>query len=104
LKLAKKIGADHTVLVTRDTKEEEMVNKIHQLFGKEPEITIECSGAPPSLRLALLATKEGGTVLIVGCGPKDVNLPIAQAAIREVNILGSFRYRNWYGIKNILYS
>jgi L-iditol 2-dehydrogenase len=65
LKLAKKIGADHTVLVTRDTKEEEMVNKRHQLFGKEADITIECSGAPSSLRMSLFATKEGRTVLIV---------------------------------------
>jgi L-iditol 2-dehydrogenase len=104
LKLAKKIGADHTVLVTRDTKEEEMVNKIHQLFGREPDITIECSGAPSSLRLSLLATKEGGTVLIVGHGPHDVNLPIAQAAIREVNILGSFRYRNCFPLSIALVS
>jgi L-iditol 2-dehydrogenase len=49
LKLAKKIGADHTVLVNRDTKEEKLVNKIKQLFGKESKISIECSGAPSSL-------------------------------------------------------
>jgi L-iditol 2-dehydrogenase len=43
-----------------------------------------------------LATKESGTVLIVGRGPNEVNLPIVQSAIREVNILGSFRYCNCF--------
>ncbi len=54
---------------------------------------------PSSLRLSLLATKEGRTVLIVGHGPHEVNLPVAQETIREVNILGPFRYRNWYEMK-----
>jgi L-iditol 2-dehydrogenase len=75
LKLAKKIGTDHTVLVNSHTKEEKLINKVKQLFGKEVEISIECSGAPSSLILALLATKKA-TTLIVGNGPNEVNLPL----------------------------
>ncbi len=96
MKLAKQVGADHTVLVTRDSKEEQVLTEIKEKLGRMPDITIECSGAPSSTRLSLLATKSGGTVVIVGHGPHEVNLPISDAAIREVTILGSFRYRNWY--------
>ena len=95
LQLAESVGATHTILITKDSMEEDVVKEVKEKLGQQPDITIECSGAPSSTRLALLGTKQGGTVVIVGHGPTNVSLPIADAAIREVNILGSFRYRNW---------
>jgi len=94
LKLAKQLGADHIIAVKRDSKENDILDNIRQLLGRLPDISIECSGAPANTRLVLLATKPQGNAVIVGHGPHEITLPIADAAIREVNILGSFRYCN----------
>ncbi|XP_054160195.1 sorbitol dehydrogenase-like [Oppia nitens] len=104
LKLAQSVGADHTVLITKDSEETKLVKEIKETLGQMPDITIECSGAPSSSRLSLLATKHGGIVILVGHGPSNVSLPIADAAIREVNILGSFRYKNCFPLSISLVS
>ncbi|XP_064608605.1 sorbitol dehydrogenase-like [Liolophura sinensis] len=95
LAVAKTLGADHTVLVdTKDAKT--LAEKIENLLGDAPNITIECSGAPPSIALAITATSSGGCVVLVGLGPSVVELPVVDAAVREVDIRGIFRYVNCY--------
>lgn len=42
------------------------------------------------------ATRPGGKVVIVGMGNPVQTLPISAAALREVDILGTFRYTNTY--------
>lgn len=53
LSLAKKMGADHTVLLTKDCDEKNVVAEIHQLLGKEPDKSVDCSGAQLSVRIAI---------------------------------------------------
>ncbi|KAH9390496.1 hypothetical protein TYRP_022993 [Tyrophagus putrescentiae] len=98
LKLARELGADQTILVTKELSEEELVAKVKEAFGdgEQPDISLECSGAPSCSRLVLLATKSGGVAIQVGLGPPNVSLPIADAAIREVTILGAFRYKDCF--------
>lgn len=38
----------------------------------------------------------GGKVMLIGMGTRNVMLPLSAAAIREVDIHGSFRYANTY--------
>lgn len=57
LAVAKSLGADHTVLV--DTKDAKVLaEKIENLLGDAPNITIECSGAPPSITLAITVSVD----------------------------------------------
>ncbi|KAH3803612.1 sorbitol dehydrogenase-like isoform X1 [Dreissena polymorpha] len=95
LVMAKEMGADCVVKVTsKDAKE--VAAQVIEALGEKPDFTIECSGAPPSTRTAIFATKSGGCVVLVGMGPPSVELPIIDAAVREVDIRGVFRYVNCY--------
>jgi L-iditol 2-dehydrogenase len=50
--MAKSMGATYTLKVTsKDPRE--MAQKVEELMGVQPEITIECSGATPSLQTAI---------------------------------------------------
>lgn len=47
---------------------------------------------------ALETAASGGKVILIGmgCAKRYVSVPLLPAAIREVDLLGSFRYRNTY--------
>lgn len=96
LDIAKEIGADYTLLIEKGDKEDTIVKKIHGLMGCAPDISIECTGAEPCVRLAILATEIGGVVTMVGIGHTNMNLPITIALVREVEIRSGFRYANAY--------
>lgn len=97
LNLAKELGADDILLFDRNTTEQEMISRIQEAFGNNfPDVSLECSGAGVNFRLVMLATKLGGTCMFIGLGPNEYKLPIASASTREITMLGSFRYKNWY--------
>lgn len=98
LDFAKKLGADHTVLVSRDSKEDELVKNIHELLGGHPNVSFDASGAQATVRLAMLATKSGGVAVLVGMGSPEQTVPLAGALAREIDIRGIFRYVNEYPI------
>lgn len=56
LDVAKKLGADEVYLTKREVSENENVKKIHELFGDDPDQTIDASGAQASIRLAILVS------------------------------------------------
>jgi len=91
LDVAMKLGATFTVIAGQD------VAKAMSGKGLEPvDITIECSGAEPAVRTAIRTTKSGGVVVLVGLGAPELKLPIVDAAVREIDIRGIFRYANCY--------
>ncbi|XP_038072518.1 sorbitol dehydrogenase-like [Patiria miniata] len=95
LDMAKKLGAHHALRVdTRDA--EEMARRVEAAMGCKPEISIECTGAEPSIQTGIYATKSGGVLVLVGLGPLTVNVPMVSAALREVDIRGIWRYANCY--------
>ena len=60
------------------------------------DVVLECTGVEACTQTAIYATRAGGKVVIVGMGNPIQTLPISAAALREVDILGTFRYANAY--------
>ncbi|KAG6457665.1 sorbitol dehydrogenase [Manduca sexta] len=96
LEFARQMGADHTLLVTRESNEGELVRAVHELLGGHPDVSFDASGAQATVRLSLLATKSGGVAVLVGMGAPEQTVPLAGALAREVDIRGIFRYVNDY--------
>jgi len=94
LDFAKKMGATYTVLAASDPQQ--TAQQITETLGSMPNISIECSGAEPSIQTTFYATISGGVVVLVGLGRPLASLPIVNAAIREIDIRGVFRYANCY--------
>ena len=117
------MGASATFLVKRGTTSEGNALSIASHFrdGLQPDITIECSGAESSICTGILVTRSGGCLVssapilksydmrvssvfcqslklqvLVGLGPDKIQIPIVNAAVREVDIRGIFRYANCY--------
>ncbi|CAG2057233.1 unnamed protein product [Timema podura] len=64
-------------------------------------ITAKAMGASTILITELTAgesTKSGGVIVIVGMGSAEVNIPLTEALVREIDIRGCFRYCNDYPI------
>ena len=92
---AKSMGADRTILVV---KGEDAIDMGRTMFdGDGADVSIECSGAESSVRLALLATGPGGVVVLVGLGPAEIKIPVIRTCMRrEIEVRGIFRYANCY--------
>jgi L-iditol 2-dehydrogenase len=60
------------------------------------DVTFECTGKEICMQTALYATRPGGKVIMVGMGTPIQTLPLSAAHLREVDILGIFRYANTY--------
>lgn len=61
------------------------------------DVTFECTGKEACMHTSLYATRPGGKVIMVGMGTPIQTLPMSAAHLREVDILGIFRYANTYG-------
>ena len=46
------------------------------------------------VQLAIMACQPGGRIVLVGMGQDDMTLPMSLASIREIDVIGSFRYCN----------
>lgn len=91
---ARELGADYTLLIEKHLSEEDIISKIKQLLGEDPNVSLDCTGVESCVRVAVQATKSGGVVTLVGLGKFEMNLPLTGALIREVDIRGVFRYNN----------
>ncbi|KAG6888647.1 hypothetical protein C0992_007964 [Termitomyces sp. T32_za158] len=60
------------------------------------DVVFECTGAEPVIQMSVHTAIAGGKVMLIGMGTRNVVLPLSTAALREVDIQGSFRYANTY--------
>ncbi|KAM0414609.1 hypothetical protein ACHAPT_013548 [Fusarium lateritium] len=56
----------------------------------------ECTGVETCVQTAIYASKPGGKVMIIGMGTPILTLPMSAASLREVDLIGVFRYANTY--------
>jgi L-iditol 2-dehydrogenase len=94
LDFAKQLGATYVVLAENDSQA--TAKRVVETLGSMPNISIECSGAESSIQATFYATVSGGVVVLVGLGRPLASLPIVNAAVREIDIRGVFRYANCY--------
>jgi len=91
LQVALKLGAD----AVYKSDDPNILESLKQYFP----ITqcIECSGVDSALTLAIRAAGPGAKVVSIGRGAKPYqSVPLFEAADKEVDILGSFRYHDTY--------
>ncbi|KAJ7598916.1 chaperonin 10-like protein [Mycena floridula] len=66
----------------------------------EPEgfdVIFECTGVESCIQMGILSASPGSKVMLIGMGSSNIVLPISSAAVREVDIIGSFRYAGTWG-------
>ncbi|MDI1489109.1 MAG: hypothetical protein OHK93_008387 [Ramalina farinacea] len=94
LKVEAKRGTsvEENLQVAKDTAERLCVEKAQGGF----DVVMECTGAEGPTQTAIYAARSGGRVVLVGFGNPVQTLPISSAAMREVDIVGTFRYVRTY--------
>ncbi|KAK7681165.1 Endo-1,4-beta-xylanase 2 [Cerrena zonata] len=90
LQLAQKIGVADFIF---NSKTGGGASDLIKAFnGKVPTVVLECTGAPPCIKLAVEILKPGGRMVQIGNAGGDVQFPITEFATKELTLFGSFRY------------
>lgn len=95
LRKALEMGAD-CAINTKSVPEDEVVKKVHEIFGHPPNKTLDCCGFQSAIRIGMLATGTCGTMVILGLGENNQCLPIMDAVYKEIDLVGAIRYANDY--------
>ncbi|KAI1179400.1 sorbitol dehydrogenase [Nemania sp. FL0916] len=77
------------------------ISRLPSAFRNEDEdegvdIAFECTGKEACMQTCLYATRPGGKVIMVGMGTPIQTVPLSVAHLKEIDILGIFRYANTY--------
>lgn len=98
LDLAKELGADTTVHLKRGDDPvkigERIKNDLIAASGStiDIDISFECTGTESCTRIAIEASRFGAKIAAVGLGPSLIQLPLATASLKELDIIGVCRF------------
>ncbi len=93
LDLARQAGADEILNMSRDQLALERLSRDKGTF----DVLYECSGAQPALVSAIATMRPRGTIVQLGLGG-DMTLPMMAITAKELNLSGSFRFHEEFGI------
>ncbi len=85
LDLAKKVGADLTVLASKDVDPSDVIQK--ELKGVQGVLVTAVS--PPAFRQSVNMLRRGGTCVLVGLPPGEFPLPIFDVVLKRLTVRGS---------------
>jgi L-idonate 5-dehydrogenase len=89
--IALKLGVN----VVLDPASPALAAEVRALAGEGFDVIFEASGAARALRQAFELVRPGATIVQIGTlGTEDVPLPANQLMVREIQLIGSFRYGN----------
>lgn len=91
LSLAKELGADWTLELSRQASGIETGKRVKEQFGSV-DICLECTGAESCTQMSIEAAKFGGKVVAIGLGPTLINVPLATASLKEIDLIGVCRF------------
>lgn len=81
-----------------DPAAKSLADQVRELTGDGFDVIFEASGAGSALRQAFNLVRPGGAIVQIGTlGTDDVPVPANQLMVREIQLLGSFRYGNVFG-------
>lgn len=87
-----------TLVVNPDDSPAAVAEQLQQqcFAGSAPECVIDCAGFQQTLETGLRVVAPGGKVVMVGMGQEEMQLPAIILTVKEIDLLGSFRYANTY--------
>jgi len=74
----------------------DIVAVMEHKVGEKFDVCFECCGVPSALDVCVKAAASGGIVCVVANFPDNVPIRLQEAARREIDILGVYRYCNMY--------
>ncbi|KAF2151748.1 sorbitol dehydrogenase-like protein [Myriangium duriaei CBS 260.36] len=88
---------DEGLQIAKDTAQEIGEVKLSDGTALGPvDVVFECTGVQACVQAGIYATTPGGRVMLVGMGNPIQTLALSAAALREVDLVGVFRYANTY--------
>lgn len=81
--------------VVLDASDKNLTEKVREITGEGFDVIFEASGSKYALRHAFDFIRPGGTIVQIGTlGVEDIPLPANQVMVKEIELIGSFRYGN----------
>lgn len=74
----------------------DILDVMEKNVGAKFDVCFECCGVPQALDVCVKATTSGGIVCVVANFPDNVPVRLQEAARREIDIMGVYRYCNLY--------
>ncbi len=87
---AQEMGADHTLRGNDPDLQERILDLTE---GRGADVTFEAAGTSATIRESFKAVRKGGTVLLLGLTGHEIEeVPLEQAVLRELKLVGTVRY------------
>ncbi len=91
----RRVALDLEADAALDPVEPSLHSQISDLVGDGFDIAFEASGVPAAFGQAFEALRRGGTLVQIGTAPLvDIPFALNQLMVREIQVVGSFRYGN----------
>ena len=75
-----------------DAKDEKFIDKVRADTIDGYDLVIDCSGNDAAVTSALISTRPGGTVILVGVSTNPITLPTVVAVMHELKVKGAIAY------------